>query len=143
MGTDQVVYFFFLGKQASTVIEKVKSNDVHSPFSKRPQDISPTFAEFYKNLYSDLEICPKPDKLQDFLWGIELPQLTSSAVMELDRLISEANIRIARKNKGCDAYINELYETFPEHVTPILVEVFSNVKPESVLTLGDNLWSVL
>lgn len=42
---------FWLRKQASTINQKVKSNDVNTTFVTRPQDISATDAEFYENLY--------------------------------------------------------------------------------------------
>lgn len=51
------------------------NNSADNPFLYKPTEISETFAAFYKNLYSDIDICSEAEQIESYLDKTDLPKM--------------------------------------------------------------------
>ena len=114
-------------QQSSNIVQKLKENN--STLTK-PDEISKSFAEFYKNLYKNTDTCTNDEELAQFLKDIKLKELPESMARELDEPIKDLEIRQiistlkSNKSPGPDGYINEFYKVFIESISPLLLDAY-------------------
>lgn len=73
-------------QQSSNIVQKLKDNNA---ILTKPDEISQSFAEFYKTLYKNMDTCTNDEELAQFLKDIKLKQLPKSMARELDEPIKE------------------------------------------------------
>lgn len=114
-------------QQSSNIVQKLKSGSLTLT---RPDEISNSFAEFYKILYKNADTCTDNEELNTFLENIKLTELSGTASEQLDRPITAEEvlqvISTLKNNKspGPDGYINEFYKIFQETVAPLLLNAY-------------------
>lgn len=81
--------------RASRLIPAIKSEK--GEVLKTPLDINKRFKEYYESLYSS-EVKPSPEDLDRFFGSIEMPVLPNEDREDLDRPISQSEIKIAIDN---------------------------------------------
>lgn len=114
-------------QQLSNIVQKLKS--VNSTLTK-PDEISESFAEFYKPLYKNTDTCTDDEELAQFLKDIKVKELSEPMAKELDGLIKEWEVQQVistlknNKSPGLDGYINEFYKTFKKTISPLLLKAY-------------------
>ena len=87
--------------------------------------------EYYKQLYAN-----KMDNLEEkdkFLEMHNFPKLNQEEIENMNRPITSTEIETVIKNlptnktPGPDGFTGELYQTFREELTPILLKLFQNI----------------
>lgn len=117
-------------QQSSNIVQKLKLNNLTLT---KPNQISDSFAEFYKSLYSDTDTCTDDKELAQFLKDINLKELSEPKAKELDEPITQCEIQLIistlknNKSPGPDGYINEFYKTFKEALSPLLLEAYRHM----------------
>ena len=93
--------------------------------------------DYYKQLYAN-----KMDNLEEmdtFLEKHNLPRLNQEETEKINRPITSTEIETViknlptNKNPGPDGYTGELYQTFTEELTPILLKLFQNITEGGIL----------
>ena len=86
---------------------------------------------YYKQLYAN-----KTDNLEEmdkFLEKHNLPKLNQEEIEHINRPITGSEIETViknlptNKNPGPDGFTGEVYKTFREELTPILIKLFQNI----------------
>ena len=93
---------------------------------REPEDIERVFVDYYKALYTQ-PTAAEPDRMKDFLEGLELPSigrirndLLTSAITEEE--LEEAIGRMKNgKTAGSDGFPSEFYKVFRQELNPILM----------------------
>ena len=87
--------------------------------------------DYYKQLYANkMENLEEMDK---FLEKHNLPRLNQEEIENINRPITSNKIETVIKNlptnksPGPDGFTGELYQTFTEELTPILLKLFQNI----------------
>ena len=87
--------------------------------------------DYYKQLYAS-----KTDNLEEmdkFLEKHNLPKLNQEEIEHINRPITSSEIETViknlptNKNPGPDGFTGEVYKTFREELTPILLKLFQNI----------------
>ena len=88
--------------------------------------------DYYKQLYAS-----KMDNLEEmdkFLEKHHLPRLNQEEIENINRPITSTEIETVmkslptNKSPGPDGFTGELYQTFREELTPILLKLFQNIE---------------
>lgn len=114
-------------QQSSNIVHKITSGE---STSTKPDEISESFAEFYKSLYKNTDVCTDDKELAQFLKDIALKELPEPMAKDLDEPITESEIQQVistlknNKSPGPDGFINEFYKTFKETISPLLLKAY-------------------
>ena len=94
--------------------------------------------DYYKQLYANkMENLEEMDK---FLENHNLLKLNQEEIENINRPITSTEIETVMKNlppkksPALDGFIGELYQTFREELTPILLKLFKNIAEGATLT---------
>lgn len=115
------------------IVKKIKTNSADKPFLYKPAEISETFAAFYKNLYSDTDICSEPEQIKSYLDKINLPKMDILTSNMIDNPITKEEIIEAikklknNKSPGTDGYTNEFYKAFSDIISPLLERTYAHI----------------
>ena len=94
-------------------------------------EIQRIMRDYYKQLYAN-----KMDNLEEmdtFLEKYNLPRLNQEEMENINRPITSTEIKTVNRNlptnqsPGPDGFTGELYQTFREELTPILLKLFQNI----------------
>ena len=114
-------------QQSSNMVQKLKSG---SSTLTKPDEISNSFADFYRTLYKNTDTCTDNEELEQFLESIKLTELSGHSSKVLDRPITAEEvlevISTLKNNKspGPDGYINEFYKKFKDTLSPLLLNAY-------------------
>lgn len=114
-------------QQSSNMVQKLKDNNA---ILTKPDEISQSFAEFYKTLYKNTDTCTNDEEMSQFLNDIKLKELPESMARELDEPVKELKIRQIistlknNKSPGPGGYINEFYKVFTDMLSPLLLHAY-------------------
>ena len=87
--------------------------------------------DYYKQLYANK--MDNPEEMDKFLEKHNLPRLNQKEIENINRTVTSTKVETVIKNlptnksPGPDGLIGELYQTFKEELTPILLKLFQNI----------------
>lgn len=123
--------------QSNRIIGKIKCNHT-SQILTQPNDITKTFAEYYKKLYEEQSMSEKREKVESFLRPIKMTKLRQEDADKLTSSVTQEEIRKSilklknGKTPGVDGLPGEYYKIFINELTPVLCKVYNYA-----LTKGD------
>jgi hypothetical protein len=122
-------------RKEKTKISKTRRNK--GEVTTNTKEIQGIIKDYFQNLFSnELENLEETDKILDTYDNIKLNQ---EDINHLYRSITCNEIKAAiqspkkKKSPGSDRFSAEFYQTFKEELTPILLELFHEIKREGTL----------
>ena len=124
-------------KMERTQISKIRNKKGEITTDTGETQIQRIIRDYYKQEYAN-----KMDNLEEmdkFLERYNLPRLNQEEIENMNRPITSSEIETVIKNlptnkcPGPDGFTGELYQTFGEELTPILLKLFQNIAEEGKL----------